>query len=131
MTEFEIRQLIFDIEAVIADQFQFWMAATFAVVVVSYTAGERLKVWARVCVAALYFAAVTTFFLRYLAAAGQTREAVGMLRAMGADFGIAGGLPTLVSYLRRLVILAGTIFAMVLILRPTVAHRPHQPADLQ
>ncbi len=65
MTEFEIRQLIFDIEAVIADQFQFWMAATFAVVVVSYTAGARPKVWTRICVAALHFAAVTTFFLRY------------------------------------------------------------------
>ena len=129
MTEFELRQLLFDIEAVVADQFQFWMAATFAVVVVSYTAGERLKVWARVCVAALYFAAVMTFFLRYLVATGQTREAFGMLRAMGADLGISYGLPTLVSYLRRIVIVAGTVFATVLILRPTVAHRPNQPAD--
>jgi len=130
MTEFEIRQLIFDIEAVIADQFQFWMAATFAVVVVSYTAGERLKVWARVCVAALYFAAVTTFFLRYLMATDQTREAIGMLTAMGADLGVSNGLPTLVSYLRRIVIVAGTVFATVSILRPTMAHRPHRLADV-
>jgi len=130
MTEFEIRQLVFDIESVIADQFQFWMAATFAVIVVSYTTGDRLKIWGRACVAGLYFTAATTFFLRYLAAAQQTGEAVRMLTAMGADLGISNGLPVLVSYLRRIVMLVGTIFATVLILWPNLAHRPNRPADV-
>jgi len=130
VSEFEIRELIFNTNSIISDQFQFWMAATFAVVVASYTAGPRLAVWARVCVAVLYVAAVATFFLRYRAAAATLVEQSRWLAELiygGPDL-TSRTMPRLVGLLRQYVMLGGTLLAVVLIFKPSTAH-PLDPKD--
>ena len=53
MTDYEKLQLVVDLGNVIADNVQFWMGATFALVIASYTAGDRLALWARAIIAIL------------------------------------------------------------------------------
>jgi hypothetical protein len=125
MSEFQIRQLLFNSNTIIANQFQFWMAVTFAVVVATYTTGSRLRVWVRHCLATLYIAAVATFYLRYWGAARSFAVQYHQLRQMGADLGgIPQGLPRFDGILRQFVMLAGTVFAVFLIYRPTAAQPP-------
>ena len=61
MSEFKIIVLTQEPGRTITEQFNFWMATTFAVVIASYTAGERLCKAIRVYIAALYLAAVSVF----------------------------------------------------------------------
>lgn len=129
MSEFEVRELIYNTNAVISDQFQFWMAATFAVIVASYTAGPRLAIWARVCVAMLYMTAVATFYLRYRGAALLLVDQYGWLADMGADLNFPPTLPRLVGVLRQVVMFGGTALAVVLIFRPTAARQDESDTD--
>jgi hypothetical protein len=122
MDEFQIRELIAANQEVVAQQFQFWMAATFAVVVASYSAGDRLVAWARACIAALYVGAVAVFFLRYVAAIADGASFREMLTDIGASIG-APGLPRWISILRRVVMIGGTVLAVVLILIPKAGHK--------
>jgi len=99
------------------------MAATFAVVVASYTAGPRLAVWARVCVAVLYVAAVANFFLRYRAAAAYLVEQSRWLAELSGGPDLPSRtMPRLVGLLRQYVMLGGTLLAVVLIFKPSAAH---------
>lgn len=43
MIEFEILVLLGELSRTITEQFNFWIATTFAVVIASYTAGRRLS----------------------------------------------------------------------------------------
>jgi len=120
MTEFELQQLMADTSAAIDGQFQFWITATFAVVVASYTAGARLSRWVRVSLAVLYLMAVAMFYLRWFASASDLLEQGRMAIEMGATFGPAahGPLARIIGTLRQIVMFAGSVFATVMILRP-------------
>ena len=43
MSEFELKILLREMGVGISEQFNFWMATTFAIVVASYTAGDKLN----------------------------------------------------------------------------------------
>jgi len=120
MTEFEVRQLITDANGAINDQFQFWMAATFAVVVAAYTAGPQISRRARGWLATIYLLAVATFLVRWAGAGREMGEDVQRLREIGATLGVVGGaMPVVVASLRLIVIILGTTVAAVMILRPS------------
>ena len=101
MSEFELWQLIEANQGAVTDQFQFWMATTFAVVIASYTAGQRLALWARLAIAALYAIAAAVFYLRYMMAYDMLGQLI----------------------LRRLVMVGGSLLAIVLICAPAIANR--------
>jgi hypothetical protein len=104
--------------SILSDNFQFWMAATFAVVVVSHTAGSSLRVWVRVVIALLYAVALVSFFSRFLSVLTEVNNIlaqypeVEFTRATSSSvFLISTGT----------VMVLGSLLAMVLILRPTLA----------
>jgi hypothetical protein len=123
VTEFEIRQLMLETDGVITQQFQFWMAATFAVVVASYTAGSRLALWARVCVTALYLGATLTFFLRYYSAASSLIDYNTVLGEIGPMLPEQVGLARSIGVSRMFVMLGGTVLAILLVFFPTVSEK--------
>ena len=119
MNEFELNELVLLVSSNINDQFQFWMAATFAVVVASYTAGERLALWARIIIASLYAATATMLYLRLFAAAAQAAQPFEQLRQLNPEFVEASGL-FVIPLLRRIVMFGGSLLAIVLICMPTI-----------
>lgn len=128
MSEYEVRELILGYSQVISDQFQFWMAATFAAVVVSYTAGERLTFWVRFFVAGLYLAATALFFLRYQGAVDASRLLLERLREIG-QFDQPLGQGALAGAVRRIVMLSGTLLATTLICLPAILKRRSSDRD--
>lgn len=121
MSEFELWQLYDTFQRTVTDQFQFWMAATFAVVIASYTAGHRLSVWARSAIAVIYAVAATLFFVRYMGASDFPGEIAQQLREVGGELTVPSGL--LPSRLRRIVMIGGSLLAVILICVPTIADR--------
>jgi hypothetical protein len=68
MTEAELLQLFLDVNQDIDTQFQFWISITFAVLVASFVADERLSRMERLVVTALYLCAAMILLQRYLSA---------------------------------------------------------------
>ncbi len=116
MTEFEIVTLIQEYGAAISDQYNFWMATTFAVVIASYTAGDRLNRGFRSVLVVLYLMACIVFFLRYLGAVNAVSILAERLQAIGSDLG-----PNLIAagYTRRLLMISGTLVAVLIVLFPS------------
>ena len=119
MTEFELNELVLLVSSNINDQFEFWMAATFAVVIVSYTAGRRLALWARAAIAILYVVTVAMLYLRYLSAVAQATQAFGQLSELGAEFTSPTNV-NIITFLRQIVMFGGSLLAVVLICLPTI-----------
>lgn len=65
MTEYELTTLVYDLFQEMDVQIQFWMQATFAVVVAVFFAGERLSRGIRRVVASLYLVASLMAALRW------------------------------------------------------------------
>ncbi len=117
MTEFEIVTLIQEYGAAISEQFNFWMATTFAIVVASYTAGDRLNIGFRIILVVLYLMACVVFFLRYAGAVESVGILAEQLRALGSELG-PRTVP-IASFIRRLLMIVGTIVAVLLVLFPS------------
>jgi hypothetical protein len=114
MSEFEIWSLIEANQADAENQFQFWLATTFAVIIASYTAGHRLTIWARTSIAILYVLATIVFGLRYFNAFDALGYFVSQLRAF--DVEPEGG--NVISFVRSIVFFGGSLLAVVLICAP-------------
>ncbi len=63
MTELELIGLLRETSTLIALDFEFFLTATFAVMVVSYTVGERLGKAPRIIIACIYIATVFMLFM--------------------------------------------------------------------
>lgn len=118
MTEFEVIVLIQELGRTITEQFNFWMATTFAVVIASYTAGERLDKYIRLAIAVLYLAACTVYFFRYLDAVESVTRYAKVLQEMKSDY--SPRHVTITSYARRFVMFGGSILAMLMIFMPQI-----------
>ena len=119
MNEFELVTLMREFGGDISEQFNFWMATTFAVVIASYTAGNRLGRAVRYALAILYLAAFGVFYLRYLGAVDLVILITEQLSALDSDFS-----PVHIQWaglLRRFVMIAGTILAVVIMVRPSLS----------
>jgi len=125
MSEFELWQLIEANQGAVTDQFQFWMATTFAVVIVSYTAGQRLALWARLIIAALYAVAATVFYLRYMMA----YDMLGQLIKLLGESVLEPRSGILASVLRRIVMVGSPLLAIVLICVPKIFERSGSDND--
>lgn len=79
--EVQLLELFLEVNADIDTQFQVWISITFAVLVASFVAGDRLRRGARVGLAVLYMCAAWVLFIRYLRA-GTYLEYVVSLYSM-------------------------------------------------
>lgn len=92
----------------ITEQFNFWLATTFALVIASYTAGDKRNRLMRVCVAALYLLACIVFFVRYLDAVQSALYLAEQLDAIGSDY--LPGYVGIASFARRVVMVGGALW---------------------
>ena len=118
MTEFELFSSLALISEVIDRQFEFWIATTFAVVIVSYSAGDKLKLPVRACVAFLYLIASAIFFIRILDSTAQASIVASELTEAGSVIGTDAVAIT--TTLRRLLIILGTTIVTGLIIWPNI-----------
>ena len=109
MSEAEIIELIILVGATAGSQFEFWMATTFAVAVVSYSAGSRLNLWVRVAITVLYIAACILFYLRYLEAVNNLSSLFGLLHETGSVY--RPGNIKLMIWVRQFVAIGTTLLA--------------------
>ncbi len=118
MSEFELVILLREFGEAISEQFNFWMATTFAIVIASYTAGDKLNRGLRIVLVLLYAAACIVFYLRYMGALASVSIIADQLHELGSEFG-----PRVIpwaSILRRFVMLLGSLLAILIVLRPSM-----------
>ncbi|MEL6200090.1 MAG: hypothetical protein AAFR09_07795, partial [Pseudomonadota bacterium] len=65
MSEYELTSLVYDLFRDMDAQIEFWMQATFAVVVAVYFAGHRLSLGLRRFIAVIYLAASVQAAMRW------------------------------------------------------------------
>jgi hypothetical protein len=128
MSEFELNTLLIEYSAAIDSQFNFWMAATFAIVVAAHTAGDKLNRTGRLVLVLIYLLACSVFYLRYLGAADQVTYAIKQLLELGRqspspELGIATRL------VRQIVLTIGTIFAVVVVVWPSLMNIGNQSSN--
>ena len=94
-------------------QFQFWLSITFAVIVAGFVAGRRLDLKLRLLAAVLYALATAHLATRWMYDGSIGERWVEVLVSRGIDIGI----PWHSVYLRMLVMLLGTVSALVFLFR--------------
>ena len=118
MTEFELISVLKETSIGIALDFEFFLTATFALIIVSYTVGERLGKAPRVAITCLYLAMVLLLLIRYQGQATQALFVTSALREMKSDY------PTLdivvLMWSRRFIFVAGTLVAVYSLFKPVV-----------
>jgi hypothetical protein len=118
MTEFELISVLKETSDGIGQDFEFFLTATFALIIVSYTVGERLGKAPRVAITILYLAMVALLFVRYQGQATQALFATSVLREMSSAY------PTLdtvfLMWLRRFIFVAGALVAVYSVFKPVV-----------
>ena len=87
------------------DQFQFWLSITFAVIVASFIAGDRLRYSWRTVIGALYLLATVLFAFRLSESAQNLMLYLQPALERGAEWTNSGDL---VFLLRAAVMLVGT-----------------------
>lgn len=121
MSEFEIISLLRETSAAIAQEFQFFISATFAVIVATSTAGFKLNIQSRVLVAIVYILATALFYLRYEQLAIQGAFLIQSLAALGSEFPRPDTL--LQGWLRRSLFFVGSFATVILIFLPALISR--------
>ena len=96
MTEAELFTLFLAVNQDIDTQFQFWLSITFAVLVASFVADERLSRKERIIIAIVYLSAAAILLMRYSSAVAYQFRVLEMFDSNGvtrpAVAGVAGGL---------------------------------------
>ena len=115
MTEVDLLPLFLDVNQDIDTQFQFWISITFAVLVASFVADERLSRIERRVITALYMCAATIILLRYWSALAHQQDVLALFTANGVPQPAAPGL----AFLLRLVLFTfGSLVAALSVLFP-------------
>ena len=117
MSEFELRSLLIEYGSAIDAQFNFWLTATFAVVVASHIAGHHFNRWGRGGVVLLYLLACTVFYFRYISTADLITSAIYALRDLDIEV-TKLGLYT--RFARQILMFGGTVFAVLIVVRPAL-----------
>jgi hypothetical protein len=120
MTEADLLSLFFDVNQDIDTQFQFWISITFAVLVASFVADERLSRMERAVVTLLYLVAAGIILFRYTSALGHQQHVLGLFTANGFA---PPQLPVRVGLLRLLLFTLGSLVAAASVLFPRFSAR--------
>ena len=104
--------LIFRTDA--ADQFQYWLSITFAIIAASFLGRDYLTNRLGVAVGTLYILATALFCIRYIESLVNARQLLVEIYARGANFALVDGSfgGSLAVYLRLALFVLGTIAAL-------------------
>ena len=120
MTEYELIALMRETDTTIAQNFEFFISATFAVIVVSYAVGDKLKALPRIVITILYLGSVVMLFTKYQNLLGQVNFMVASLSEVGSDFPATLKVP-LASWLRQFIMIFGAFAAVFTIFKPVLS----------
>ena len=119
MSEHELTTLVFDIFRDMDGQIQFWLEATFAVVVAVFFAGDRLSTPIRRVIAGLYLLASTIAAMRWALFLRRTLKYRERLREGGyPDIETDPALVGVISPLIMLMFIVGVVATLYFISRP-------------
>jgi hypothetical protein len=120
MNEADLLQIFLEVNQDIDTQFQFWISITFAVLVASFVADERLSTMERVVVTALYLCAAAILLQRYTSALSHLQNALRLFD----EAGIARpAVPELAGLLRLTLFTLGSLVAAVSVVFPRFGAR--------
>lgn len=117
MNEADLLPLFFDVNQDIDTQFQFWISITFAVLVASFVADERLSRLERGVITMLYLCAATIILMRYNGALAHQRYVLALFTANGVP---QPELPWIAGLLRFALFTLGSLVAALSVLFPRV-----------
>ena len=117
---FELTELFFSRESVIDTQFQYWITFTFAVIVASFVAGNRLNRRLRVVVASLYAIATIVVVSRWYYVGQDLVAFIAQLR----EHGVAIGIPWITIASRVVLVALGSSAAIVFLLSEKLRGEP-------
>jgi len=120
MTEVDLLPLFFDVNQDIDTQFQFWISITFAVLVASFVADERLSRMERRVITALYLCAAAIIYMRYTSALAHQFAVLQLFTDNGLQ---QPELPTIAGVLRIALFTFGSLIAAASVLFPRSAAR--------
>ncbi len=127
MGEYELVSLLREFGGVISEQFNFWMATTFAVVIASHTAGHALSRKIRIAIALLYVPACFTYFLHCEAASDVIFQIHEDLSALDSNY--VPGVTGIGSIGSSTLMVGGSLLAILLVLRRSIAGGERSLAD--
>jgi hypothetical protein len=119
ITSAELIELVLLQRQAFDTQFQFWITATFAVIVASFVVGNRLGVRYRLAIAALYFFTTFMVFARW----GHDAREMGLLLSEIQDRGIPYAAPIVFAATKAVVMLFGTVTALVFLYQDAKSDR--------
>lgn len=115
MTEVDLLPLFFDVNQDIDTQFQFWISITFAVLVASFVADERLSKFERRVITVLYLCAAMIILQRYSSALSHQQDVLALFTANGLA---QPELPWLAGLLRFALFTLGSLVTAASVLVP-------------
>ena len=121
MSEYELTSLVYDLFRDMDAQIEFWMQATFAVVVAVYFAGHRLSVGLRRFIAVMYLAASIQAALRWVLFLRRSIDHREALVALGvSDIPTTWSLVVSVTVLLAIVFVGGVVGTVYFLARKEV-----------
>ncbi|MGE0158789.1 MAG: hypothetical protein AB7T31_05205 [Gemmatimonadales bacterium] len=120
MNEADLLQIFLDVNQDIDTQFQFWISITFAVLVASFVADERLSRAERVVVTSLYLCAAMILLQRYVSALSHLDDTLRLFDESRLE---RPAVPRLAGLLRFVLFTLGSLVAAVSVLFPRFAAR--------
>lgn len=132
MSEYELTSLVFDLFRDMDSMIQFWIQATFAVVVAVFVAGDRLSRWMRAVIAALYLIASVQAGARWILLVG--RASAFRQRMMDEGFSDIPTDPALVGAIMNLLtvmFVGGVVATVYFVARPRVGKRRGASAPVE
>ena len=116
MTEFELIMTLKETSDGIAQDFEFFLTMTFALIVVSYSVGERLGAAPRFVISVLYLATVLLVFVRYQGQVTQAQYAIASLSEIKSNYPALDVLT--IMWVRRFLFLVGALAAVYALFKP-------------
>lgn len=121
MTEYELASLLRETGAVISQEFEFFVTATFAMILVGYFTGDRLKLAPRIGLSLLYTGSITLFLIRYQNLTDQVLFLTTSLNSASNSFPAPTYVPLSI-WIRRLVVVFGAAAAVYSLFRPVLTN---------
>ena len=119
MSESELIEVLYIFVSDAEAQFEFWMAVTIALIVASYTAGNKLTFLVRVPIAGLYLLTCGLFYLRYVDAIDNILLVTQQLESIGSFYN--PGHVELTPIIRTVVVVGTTALAVLITVAPNLA----------
>ncbi len=122
--EVQLLELFLQVNGDIDTQFQVWISITFAVLVASFVAGDKLRRGARAGVALLYLCAAWVLFIRYLRAGTYLQYVVGLYPLYAVTPPSTLGASPTAGLLRTALFTVGSAVAALSVLFPRLGRIP-------